>query len=122
VGHGNTDEFAVIGWDGAGLVRVPRPPEASANYPDPNVWYMMESHGTQQWVTCPGGGTITLDTLSAPTAEGIPLPGGGIRQSDKWSFVDGRWSPSGSENVSDDDFSYDFDPHVETFKCEDQRT
>jgi hypothetical protein len=120
-GHGDSDKFVVIGWGGGDLVRVPRPPQSAANFPDPNIWYMQESHGTQEWVTCPGNGSITLVTKSAPSAEGIPLPGGGIRQSDKWSFAAGQWTPAGSENIADNEFSYDFDASVDTFKCDDQR-
>jgi hypothetical protein len=121
VGQGNADQFAVIGFGGGNLVRVPRPPALSANYPDPDVWYIGTSHGVHEWVTCDQGASVTMSILSAPTAEGIPLPGGGIRESNHFAFNSGTWTPTGSENVADANFSYDFDPHTQTFQCEDQR-
>ncbi len=118
-GHGDAERFAVIGWQDGRLARVPRPPE-DASRPVSSTWFIGSSHGTHEWVTCADGASVTMNKLSAPTAEGIPLPGGGIRQEDDFIFAGGNWSPNGSRNINDENFSYDFNPHTQTFQCQDQ--
>jgi hypothetical protein len=120
LGAGNADEFAVIGWGSGGLTRVPPPPVAQGNFGDAANWVVMESHGTAAWVTCDGNASITMVTQSAPTAEGIPIPGGGLRESDHWKFANAAWTPMGSENVADDSNPYTSGPQP-VFRCEDQR-
>jgi hypothetical protein len=120
LGGGSSEQFVVIGWNGGRPALVPRPPQLSANYPDPAIWYIGSSHGVHEWITCGGGAAVTLIRQSAPSSEGIPLPGGGIRESNHFTFVNGEWSPNGSENKADNDFSYNFDPNTETFACDDQ--
>jgi hypothetical protein len=115
VGGGSEDSFAVIGWGGGDLVEVPPP---QANGADPNTWNFLESHGQLHWVTCDGDGKITENDQSAPTSEGIPIPGGGILESNHWSFVNGGWAPIGSDNAAKPDFSYDFDVQRDAFQCE----
>jgi hypothetical protein len=122
LGGGSSEQFAVVGWSGGKPSLVIRPPVLNANYPDPAVWHIGSSHGVHEWVTCADGAAVTMNKLSAPTAEGIPIPGGGIREEDHFAFDGGQWSPTGSENVADDNFSYDFDPHTQTFHCEDKGT
>lgn len=119
LGQGNAERFAVIGWQSGRLTPVPRPPE-DASSPVSSTWFIGSSHGVHEWVTCTDGASVTMNKLSAPTAEGIPLPGGGIRQEDDFIFDSGSWSPNGSRNVDDSNFSYDFNPHTQTFQCEDQ--
>ncbi|RDH76841.1 hypothetical protein DVS77_18530 [Mycolicibacterium moriokaense] len=120
LGGGNADQFAVIGWNSGGLTRVSPPPAATGNFGDPTNWVMMESHGSMVWVTCDGDASITLVSQSAPTAEGIPIPGGGIRESDHWKFANATWTPMGSENVADDSNPYTAEQQP-VFRCEDQR-
>lgn len=120
-GAGSADEFAVIGWNGGQLVRVPPPPVAKTTFPNPDSWGLMESHGRLAWVTCDGDASITVVTQSAPTAEGMPLPGGGIRESDHWKFENGAWAPMGSENAADDSDPYAPNGKPAIFRCEDQR-
>ncbi|MDT5101325.1 MAG: hypothetical protein QOC76_5062 [Mycobacterium sp.] len=120
LGAGNADQFAVIGWRGGGLTRIPPPPVAQGNFGDAAYWVMMESHGSMAWATCDGDASITLVSQSAPTAEGIPIPGGGLRESDHWKFVNAAWTPMGSENVADDSNPYT-DEQQPVFRCEDQR-
>lgn len=122
LGHGNSEQFVVVGWSAANPTLVVRPPVLNANYPDPAVWYVMSSHGQHEWMTCADGAAITANKLSAPTEEGIPIPGGGIREVNHFTFDGTQWFPSGSDNIADNDFSYDFDPHTQTFQCEDQGT
>lgn len=120
-GAGNSDEFAVIGWTDGQLAPVPPPPVAKTSFPNPNSWGLMESHGKVAWVTCDGDSSITVVTQSAPTSEGIPLPGGGIRESDHWRFGNGAWTAMGSENAADDSNPYGPDGQPEVFRCQDQR-
>jgi hypothetical protein len=120
VGGGNSEQFAVIGWSAGKPSLVIRPPVLNANYPDPAVWYIGSSHGVHEWVTCGDGAAVTMNKLSAPTAEGIPLPGGGIHEENHFAFDGNQWTPTGSENIADNNFSYDFDPHTQTFQCEDR--
>jgi hypothetical protein len=119
-GGGSSEQFAVIGWQAGAPASVARPPELDANFPDATVWYIGSSHGVHEWVTCADGAAVTMNKLSAPEAEGIPLPGGGIREENHFAFENAQWSPNGSENVADNNFSYDFDPHTQTFQCPDQ--
>ncbi len=119
LGQGNSEQFAVVGWQAGQPALVGRPP-ADANAAPTDVWYIGSSHGVHEWVTCADGAAVTLNKLSAPTAEGIPIPGGGIREENLFVFDSGAWSPNGSKNVADDNFSYDFNPHTQTFQCTDQ--
>lgn len=119
LGQGNSEQFAVIGWQGGQPVLVDRPP-SDANADVTGVWYIGSSHGVHEWVTCADGAAVTMNKLSAPTAEGIPIPGGGIREENLFVFNSDTWSPNGSKNIADNNFSYDFDPHTQTFQCEDQ--
>ena len=116
-GSGSSEEFQVIGWAGGEpkLVPRPKPERAPLDEPDNVVWYVGSSHGVHEWVTCGD----TWNKLLAPTSEGIPIPGGGIRQSDHFDYDGNQWNPMGSENSADADFSYDFDPDKDTFQCED---
>jgi len=118
LGQGGMDQFVVLGWQGGGLAPVPQPPESWHSGGD--NWGFQQSHGQQTWVTCSSGGSITMNHLKAPVAEGMPVPGGGILESDHWSFDNGNWSPQGSENVPKTDFNYQFDSHARTFQCDDQ--
>ena len=120
-GAGNADEFAVIGWAGGQLAPVTPPPVAKTTFPNPDSWGLVESHGSLAWVTCDGDASITVVTQSAPTAEGIPLPGGAIRESDHWKFDDGAWTPMGSENAGDDSNPYATEGQPDIFRCQDQR-
>ncbi|MBS9535133.1 hypothetical protein KIH27_16215 [Mycobacterium sp. M1] len=120
LGQGNSEQFVVVGWSAGQPTPVSQPAEASANLPEATVWYIGSSHGVHEWVTCADGAAVTMIRLSAPTAEGIPIPGGGIREENHFAFEAGAWSPTGSENVADSDFSYNFDPHTQTFQCRDQ--
>ena len=113
-GLGNADRFVVIGWRGGGLAAVPQPGS------DSDTWQLWESHGSQNWVTCASGGSITWSHLTAPTAEGYPVPGGGILETNHWTFTGDGWSAEGSENVPRTDFSYNFDSHTQAFQCEDR--
>lgn len=119
LGQGNSEQFVVIGWRGGHPELVNAPPSGISN-PAPGVWYFGSSHGIHEWVTCSDGAAVTFNRLSAPTAEGIPLPGGGIREENFFSYDGLAWLPAGSKNVADDNFSYDFSPHTETFQCQDQ--
>ena len=119
LGQGNSEQFVVIGWQSGHPELVSAPPSGIGN-PAPGVWYIGSSHGVHEWVSCSDGAAVTFNRLSAPTAEGIPLPGGGIREENFFSYDGVAWSPSGSNNVADDSFSYDFAPHTDTFRCEDQ--
>lgn len=118
LGQGNQEQFVVIGWADGKPLRVMRPPSGAA-VQSSDVWFIGSSHGMHEWVTCAAGASLTMNVLSAPTAEGIPLPGGGIREMNHFAFEAGAWYPTGSENIADDNFSYDFDPHTQTFECED---
>lgn len=120
LGQGNSEQFVVIGWSSGQPAPVSRPPELNANYPDAAVWYIASSHGVHEWVTCGDGAAVTLNKLSAPTAEGMPIPGGGIREENHFAYAANEWTPTGSENIADSDFSYDFDPHTQTFQCQDR--
>ncbi len=120
VGQGGPDRFVVIGWRDGALTAVPAPPDPGQPRSDSDTWYLMESHGKQQWVTCASGGSMTFNIQSAPTAEGIPVPGGGVLESNHWTFTGSEWSPEGSKNVPRSDFSYNFDAHTQAFQCEDQ--
>jgi hypothetical protein len=119
-GRGDSDEFHVIGWRDGELVDVPRPPVVAGDA-DPAGWSFFGSHGNLVWVTCDGDAAITVNNHSAPTAEGIPIPGGGILQSDHWKFTDGQWTAQGSENVQAGDVRYDPSGRDVVFRCEDQR-
>jgi hypothetical protein len=118
-GQGQAEQFAVIGWQGGQPKLVNRPPR-DANAQATDVWAMGSSHGVHEWVVCADGAAVTMHKLSAPIAEGIPIPGGGIHEENAFVFDSGAWSANGSKNVADDNFSYDFDPHTQTFLCEDQ--
>jgi len=120
-GRGDSDEFHVIGWRDGELVDVPRPPVAGTGDADPAGWSFFGSHGNLVWVTCDGDAAITVNNHSAPTAEGIPIPGGGILQSDHWIFTDGQWMAQGSENVQAGAIHYDPSGRDVVFRCEDQR-
>lgn len=119
-GQGGPDEFVVLGWSGNDLVPVPQPAIAESYPSDTGVWHLSESHGRQHWVSCSSGGSITLTSKAAGESTGGTLPGGGIIETDHWTFVDGAWSPAGSENAASDEFTYDFNAHKDAFKCEDQ--
>jgi hypothetical protein len=120
-GRGNSDEFHVIGWYDGELVDVPHPPVVGADG-DPAAWNLFGSHGHLVWVTCDGDAAITVNNHAAPTAEGIPIPGGGILQSDHWKMIDGQWSAQGSENVQAGEIHYDPGGHDVVFRCADQRS
>lgn len=121
LGQGSPEQFVVIGWDGAGLSVVPAPPTGtSVTNPKSGVWLFASSHGARDTTSCANGASITVQRLSAASMEGEPIPGGGLRESNHFAFVDGHWDPTGSENVPDSSFSYNFDPHTQTFDCADQ--
>lgn len=121
LGQGSPEQFVVVGWDAAGLTAVPAPPTGtSVTNPKPDVWLFASSHGAHDTASCANGANVTVQRLSAATVEGTPVPGGGLRESNHFAFVDGQWNPTGSENVPDSSFSYSFDPHRQTFDCADQ--
>lgn len=121
LGGGSAEQFVVVGWDGAGLAVVPAPPAGmSVTNPKVGVWLLASSHGSRDTVSCGVGAGVTVQRLSAASQEGEPIPGGGVRESNHFAFVDGQWEPTGSENVPDTTFSYDFDPNTQTFDCADQ--
>jgi len=119
-GSGNAEQFVVIGWQNDSPAFVVRPPELNANYGNQSIWYMSSSHGVREWVTCADGAFVTINKLSAPEAEGVPLPGGGLREEDHFAFDGSEWKPAGSSIEPDNDFDYKFDPHTQTFLCQDQ--
>jgi hypothetical protein len=120
LGQGNAEQFVVIGWTAGNPTLVASPPDSMTNQSDPGVWYTSSSHGVQDSVTCTDGAAITMNKLSAAVEEGMPVPGGGIRQQDHFTFDGSQWQPNGSENVADSSFSYNFDPQTQTFRCQDQ--
>jgi hypothetical protein len=120
IGQGGSDRFVVLGWSGNDLAPVPPVRDPDVYLPDRSVWELWESAGSREWVTCSSGGSITLNSQHASSATGGTLPGGGILELDHWTFVDGSWSPAGSESVANDDFPERFDSHTDAFKCEDQ--
>lgn len=119
-GQGGPDEFVVLGWSGNDLAPVPQPAIAESYPGDPGVWQLSESHGRQHWVSCSSGGSISVTSEAAGESTGGTLPGGGIIETDHWTFTNGQWSPAGSENAASDDFSFHIDAHKDAFKCEDQ--
>lgn len=119
-GRGNADQFGVVAWSGGELEVVPQPPRQQAGaQPDPEGrWLFQSSHGVVESVKCsPSGGAITVQRLSAATAEGVEIPGGGLREDNRFEFRDSDWFPTGSDNVPDTSFSYTFDAHTQTFDC-----
>lgn len=121
IGAGNAERFAVIGWQDGRPMRVNRPPY-NANTASVEVWFISSSHGVREWVTCSDGAAVTITTLSAAVREGVPVPGGGTRKEQRFAYDSGAWSPASSETIADDNFTYHFDPHTETFQCEDKST
>ncbi|TSE00807.1 hypothetical protein FOS14_07325 [Skermania sp. ID1734] len=120
-GLGNAEQFVVIGWTDGHLIQIPTPPDPQPVQRDPNIWYFNSSHGQHYWATCGSGAEVTLNKLRAAVEEGIPIPGGGLRESNHFAFQNGSWTPTGSENVADNTFSYtDFHPDTDTFQCDRQ--
>ena len=120
MGQGAPEQFAVIGWKDRRPILVDRPPAEADDSRSASVWYIGSSHGIREWVTCSDGAAVTMNRLSAAVAEGLPVPGGGIREENLFVFEGDSWLPNGSRNIADNNFSYDYDPHTQTFQCEDQ--
>lgn len=120
IGQGGSDQFVVLGWNGNDLAPVPPPRTPEVTVRDRSIWELWESAGSREWVTCSSGGSVTLNSQHASSPTGGTLPGGGILESDHWTFVDGAWSSAGSENAANDEFTYDFNAHTDASKCEDQ--
>lgn len=120
-GQGNAEQFAVISWDGARLVALPQPPTADrTGLQRPGVWYLGSSHGKRDSITCGDPGEIVVVRLTAARSEGQPIPGGGRREENSYTFVGNSWQPAGSDNQADTSFSYNWDAHQNAFQCDDQ--
>ncbi|GAC83351.1 hypothetical protein GP2_011_00780 [Gordonia paraffinivorans NBRC 108238] len=122
-GQGNAEQFAVISWDGSELVALPQPPSADrTGAQEPGVWYLGSSHGRQDSVACRTPGEIAMVRLTAATSEGVPVPGGGRREENFFTFSGDSWQPAGSDNQADTSFSYSWNAHENAFRCDDQGT
>ncbi len=122
-GQGNAEQFAVISWDGAQLVALPQPPTADrTGVQKPGVWYLGSSHGKRDSIKCGDPGEIVVVRLTAARSEGQPIPGGGRREENSYTFVGNAWQPAGSNNQADTSFSYNWDAHRSAFQCDDQGT
>ncbi|ORM37138.1 hypothetical protein [Williamsia sp. 1135] len=119
-GGGNAEQFAVVSWDGSGLVALPQPPTADrTGLKTEGIWYLGSSHGRQDSIACRAPGELTVNRLTAATQEGSPVPGGGRREENYYLFSGGQWQPNGSDNVPDTTFSYSWDAHANAFACDD---
>lgn len=117
-GQGNAEQFSVIGWNGAELVPLPQPPIPGAtSMATPGIWYLGSSHGKQDSIVCRTPGEIAVVSLSAATQEGIPIPGGGRRTENYFTFSANAWQPRGSDTTADSSFSYAWDAHTNAFRC-----
>ncbi|GAA1481504.1 hypothetical protein GCM10009624_19440 [Gordonia sinesedis] len=122
-GEGNAEQFAVISWDGKKLVTLPQPQTADRTGAQvPGIWYLGSSHGRQDFIACRQPGEIAVVRLTAATSEGQPVPGGGRREENFYTFAGNAWQPAGSNNVADSSFSYNWNAHEGAFQCDNQGT
>lgn len=110
--------FPVVGWRGNDLAAVSPPP--GDEFTDGDSWALGTTESSTRWVTCPSGGTITLNTQIWPISEGIPNPNGGVVKVDQLKFAGGGWSSTGSTSYPKTDVDYNFDDHTQSFQCKDQ--
>jgi hypothetical protein len=114
-----TEMFSVIGWSNGTLISLPAPPARGSAFAGDQVWKLNQSEGFRDSVICTDGTAISMVHDIAPLNEGEPVPGGGRRESSRYTFENNEWVFKGFQNTPKDQFSYT--ASGAPFLCGDQR-
>jgi hypothetical protein len=114
-----TEMFAVIGWSNGTLTMLPAPPARGSAFAGDHVWKLTQSEGFRDSVICTDGTGINMVHDIAPLDEGVPVPGGGRRETSRYAFDNNEWVFKSFQNTPKDQFSYN--AAGAAFLCGDQR-
>ena len=115
-----TEIFTIIGWTNGALTPFPAPGRyRSTTLTHWQSWALTQAEGFRDTVICTDGSAIKVVHDIFPESEGVPVPGGGRRETAQYSFATNGWMLKDFQVLPRDQFSYDLTPGE--FLCGDQR-